>query len=176
MEGNVETRFSLDGVEARKNFLEDYIHEAIDLYKDKDYQSVIRHLKDTRAAEWAGFILDEFPTEFIVRETPSEEEIDELVARIAFRSSFNYGPEKSGEIKISSFFVTPPEGKKKEDIKIPERLWQEVALIHLEEWTHGLQHLNGDKLSGGDNMESDVAKYLQNKGVELTEWFLKLHR
>ena len=176
MEGSIESRFKLREVEARKSFLEDYVGEAIELYKDKDYQSVINHLRDKRAAEWSGFMLDEDVPEFVLRKTPNEEEVDKLVALIAYRSFFKYGPKKSGEIRISNFFVIPPEGQSKEDIKIPERLWQEVSLVHLEEWIHGLQHLSNGTLTGADDREKDIPRYLKSKGVEVTDWFMKLHQ
>ena len=57
----------------------------------------------------------------------------------------------------------------------PQKLLQDVALVHLEEWLHGLQHLVGKPLAGYENKELDVTTYLLKQGVSLTDNFLSRH-
>ncbi|MCK4588190.1 hypothetical protein KAT60_00045 [Candidatus Woesebacteria bacterium] len=156
----------------RPRFLERYIGGAIKLVKEKNYRQAISHLRNANVAKAVGLQFDNEARSFFIKKTPDEEKIKDLSHTIAYGSVFMHGPNKTGKIKIVDLYTLGPEITGKPRPKVPPQMWQEVALIHLEEWLHALQHIKGSSLTGHKDVEVDVADYLKLKSVPLTRNFV----
>lgn len=54
----------------------------------------------------------------------------------------------------------------------PPELLEEIVIVYAEEWLHSLQEQQGKTLTDQTDHELDVAKYMLNKGVKLTNDYL----
>ena len=156
----------------RPRFLERYIGKAIKLAKEENYEQAANHLRNAKMAKAVGLWFDDEAIGFGIKKTPDKEKIRDLSHTLADNSIFRHGPNKTGKIKIAYIYAVGPELTGKPAPKIPPQMWQEVALIHLEEWLHALQHIKGSSLTGHKDDQVDVADYLKLKGVPLTRNFV----
>jgi len=156
----------------RPRFLERYIGGAIKLAKEENYEQAVNHLRNANVAKAVGLRFDNEARSFGIRTTPDEEKIEDLSHSLAYNSAFMYGPNKTGKIKIAGLYTLGPEITGKPRPRVPPQMWLEVALIHLEEWLHALQHIKGSSLTGHEDVEVDVADYLKLKGIPLTRNFV----
>lgn len=156
----------------RPRFLERYIGKAIKLVKKENYEQAVKHLRNANMAEAVGLWFDNNARGLGIKKTPDKERIRDLSYFLADNSAFRCDPSKTGKIKIAYIYSVGPELTGKPAPKIPPQMWQEVALIHLEEWLHALQNIKGSPLTGHKDDQVDVADYLKLKGVPLTKNFV----
>ncbi len=153
-------------------YLATYIKDGINLVKEKKYEEAIRHLRDPKSAEEVGLNFETDSRSYLVKKDLSQDEADELADRIAYDSGFNH---LTKSIKIADVWALGPEITGKPRPEIPQKLLQDVALVHLEEWLHGLQYLVGKPIAGYEDNELDVTAYLLKQGVSLTDNLLRRH-
>lgn len=161
--------------EERGPYLEGFLEDAGMLIRRGRYKQAVTFLRNPVVAKTLGFEFDEDSRSFLVPENPDEDGIKKLSASLAMNSGFDYGPNKTGKIKVADVYAVPPKpGERKREI--PPEVWHEVALIHIEEWIHGLQHLKGKTLTDVEDREKDVAEYLLQKNVPMTKNFSQKHK
>lgn len=153
-------------------YLATYIKDGINLVKERKYEEAIRHLRDPKTAKEVGLNFETDSRSYLIKKDLSQDEADELADRIAYDSGFNH---LNKTITIADVWALGPEITGKPAPKIPQKLFQDVALVHLEEWLHGLQYLVGNPLAGYEDKELDVAAYLLKLGAPLTDNFLRRH-
>ncbi len=95
----------------------------------------------------------------------SDSEMEFYAGALALFSKFD---KRESTINMAGIWADP-------GVEIPERLSHNVALVHAEEWLHGLQHLVRKPLTGVKDLEADIAYYMMSLGVPLTDDFLGRH-
>lgn len=141
--------------------LERFIGIGTDLIRQRSFVAALRHFEDPSFAATLGWQLDSQP---VIVYPHLHEDVIGLVANL---SSFDHIFTSWGIPVIQIATLDPT------DERVPKNILRNAALIHAEEWLHGLQFLNGQKpIAGFDDIESDVASYLLAKDVELTKEFL----
>lgn len=144
--------------------LENYVLAAGELIKVGDFESAIKKFRDRDEANKFGLNIAKDSLTLIFRKTPQDEEINKYADRIASHSWFH---NETKTIEMTNAVALPDTGA-----EIPEKLKQEIALIHMEEWLHGLQYLKGGNLTDEEDHEKDIAVYLAQKEIPLTSAFL----
>lgn len=148
-----------------------FVNRGLELIKQGDFLTVIRHFQNTEFAaslNW-DLVTMEGPR---LKQTLDDEQIANIFAISALNSRFDYGYKGSRE-HPTIFLCSPSISPLIERPNVHKWLSIEIALICAEEWVHGLQFLNNNQpLAGFIDLESDVAAYLKNHGVHLTDEFL----
>lgn len=155
----------------REAYLRNFIGKAIELGKAGRWKDTISHLANKAVAEAVGLEYEDDTRTWMLWKKPSPEEVEELSDAIADNSEFKH-PGK-GSIKTANVATPPPKATRGIPVEIPDTLWHEVALIHLEEWLHALQQISKKFLIGSQDYEKDVCDYLKQNGVALTNTFLR---
>lgn len=151
--------------------LERFVGTAIDLMKEKRFHEAIKHLRNREMARRMGFGFDGGRTMFFNR-TPTQAEIEDAINFVGNESIFRYDPLK---VKLANVEGLVVEGGDVREIELPQVIYRNVALIHAEEWLHGLQYLRKGSIAGIPDHEIDVAAYIHGKGVPLTQMYLNSH-
>lgn len=170
--------------------LEGFIQQGLKLIKSGQHSAAIRYFGDSEEVERLGIhyardaitiLIDQLPI-------PTANEQAEMITSVARRCHFYPPRSKEGfpSIKLSDVVIDinpeDPEGPfslagenlpERLASQIPVSLFQNTALNYAEEWLHALQFFRGSQpIAGYKNIEIDVAAYLQNQGVPLTDEFL----
>lgn len=153
------------------NELEEFVGIAINLMKEERFQEATRHLRNQKVAARMGFGYEAGRTMFLDR-VPPLEEIESIIDFVGYESIFWLNPPK---VQFASVVGMVVENGAIKEIKLPQIIHRNVALIHAEEWLHGLQYLRGGSIAGIPDHEIDVAAYIHGRGIPLTHGFLKGH-
>ncbi len=157
-----------------ENLLESFIQHGLKLIKEGHYEEAMSYFENRQMAETQGYHYEPSPLEAVVRKPISlDDEIKKVVDFCAANSYFDDGLRGSSDKpQIALSTVSIPENVFN-SIK-PEviaRLNHNVALIHAEEWIHGLQRKKGP-LAGNTDSDIDVALFLFQEAVPQTSEFL----
>lgn len=154
--------------------LESFIKDGLGLIKSGSFEAAISHFNNPHVAKSLGYRLSQSPLLALVR--VSIVNIDEIGPYVDFCAQNSFFDDKykaRGDFpQISLSTVDIPKHiliKSKPEIIL--ELMHNIALIHAEEWVHGLQKRKG-QLGGNSDTDIDVAVYLFNEGVPLTNEFL----
>lgn len=170
--------------------LERFVLGGLELIKSSQYSLAISYFDNSKETEKLGVRNTQDATHVfidiknlpILTPDKTREIIDELARHFHF-----YPPENKEDlpaIKLSNIIIVNPDDSKGvfllgEELpeglasQIPTVLYHNIALLYCEEWLHILQFLRGNQpIAGYKNNEIDVAAYLQNQGVPLTDEFL----
>lgn len=163
--------------------LEEFIQVGLTFLKAGEHERAIRFFTSPDMASRMGFAFNEDPRVWILQNTPSREDVERIVSFCADESSFD--PMSSLIRKETPLLTLSAAQRASPDIAIPTELSHNIALLHAEEWLHGLQFLRGENnpldegianLSLDPNKvnirEVDVALFLHKNGVPLTSQFL----
>lgn len=157
-----------------KNLLESFIQHGLKLIKEGHYEEAMSYFENRQMAETQGYHYELSPLEAVVRKPISlDGEIKKVVDFCATNSYFDDGLRGSSDkpqIALSTVYI-PENILNSIKPEVIARLNHNVALIHAEEWIHGLQRKKGP-LAGSTDSDIDVAVYLFNEGVPQTEEFL----
>lgn len=150
--------------ELQKEQLFEFINLGAQEIIEGRYEEAFGYFNNSSMAESFGFnlVLNRF---IILSETPGLKKIEKLAHGLAQGS---YGPSRrndSRSIGLAEFY--PYDG-----VKVPLVLLHEKALLSLEEWLHALQYLSEKPIAGYENAEIDVAWYMKERGIPMTEYFL----
>jgi len=149
---------------------ENHIKQGAQMINEGNPQGAIEHFQQPELAEKVGMRFDRSPTSVGIPGNIDPNDYQYIANLVASQSMF--WTDKGGKIQISSVFSYEPNTFK--PIPLPDVLAHEVACVGCEEWSHGLQNLRKDTLTGYANHEVDVAAYMQNiLGIRLTDTFLK---
>lgn len=173
----------------KAQLLETLIQTGLELIKQGDYQQAVDYFADEGHIKKAGFSgLDTFGMP-ISRESPdeySDQLLIGIINDIASRTKLDFGgqyglmpnPEddfksaKSKGIVPRLRLARPKFFSGDKELPIPKLVSQNMALVYAEEYLHGLQVSRRGSIAGVEDSEIDVAKYMLDKGVELTPQFL----
>lgn len=178
MEENKEARQAQDQsseVVDKGRELEQFIVGGFEFIKQGNYREGIQYYRNAEVAKRVGFFFNPTPTQVLILKTPAPEDVPKIADSVAWLSGFDTSQAETPKISISNVFIAPLSLRKEdaEAIEIPESLYHNVALNHIEEWLHGLRYLReGVPIAGFDNEEVDIAAYLRSKDVSLTDEFL----
>ncbi|MBP9819573.1 protein phosphatase 2C domain-containing protein [Candidatus Woesebacteria bacterium] len=150
-----------------------HIKQATELMKQGKYGAVIELMHQRNIAEKLGLSVSESRSAFLrLDEVQNQRDVDKHASFVARNSWFLYDQKQivlSGCLidgqNISSYPATPGTAI--------HGLQQEIALVCVEEWLHGLQHLLQKSLTGVDDKELDVAQFMQRAGMQMSEAFLR---
>jgi hypothetical protein len=178
-------KFDKPPSEERKidNF-EQYIETGLEAIKQRDYQRAISVFSRPEAAEQVGLVYDSPETVFLTEAPQDEKHAHGIISNVGTHSWFE--PAKNGGkgvIKTAHVGIAPPQWRKDNSpiILSPtmnELIFHNVALLNAEEWIHALRFKRGidipsDSATGSSDVdEAQVALYMLQKGVPLTERFL----
>jgi len=93
---------------------------------------------------------------------------------VSYHSHFNRDNGEYLELMLSSV-MTKNFTEGGGEYYLPKEVWQNIAIVHLEEWLHLDQFLSGKPLAGEEDSEIDVALYMKQRGINLTDHFLSGH-
>ncbi len=157
-----------------------HIKQGLDLIKAGDYRGAMAHFEDQKTLRACSFRYSS--GNYIPLQELSHKEVVSTLTTIAMRSWFR------SDGTVSPSFGTLPrnfdrEKALPEERKLADNFLREVALIYAEEWIHALQHAKGGNVSkkgiflvGGDAHEHDVAEFMRQNGVPMSELFLGRYR
>lgn len=147
--------------EIKPDQVERYIDLAGDQLKRGEYEAAIELLRDKSRIEEFGLHFSEGSSRILVlKKAVTDDEIGKLSNRMAANSMFRT---QAKTLDISYFFPM--------NVEVPNELYHEAALIHMEEWLHALQ-LQIGTLTGEKDIESDVALYMKHQQIPMTKAFL----
>ncbi len=146
---------------SRLSTYESYLLSAGQMVAEGRYQEAIRSLQDPQIPRRFGLDIKEGNT-FGINST-SEEELRHLLASISIRSWFHI---ETREIEVPDVLVH-------EGVEVPAGFWHDLALIHLEEWLHGMQTLNRGSLTGYEDSHDDIAAYFLIHGIPMTNRYVE---
>lgn len=157
--------------ETKTKRAESFVLRGLESIKSGDYQAAIDHFRNKDKARELGLTYRSEDAKAIQIMRPVQEgDIRYLQDELAKASKVDL---TSGTIKPSSFFPVIFENGKEVVFEVPTELRHEEALLQAEEWLHGVQYLNeGKTLTGAADVETDIAIYLHNNDVPMTEAFL----
>lgn len=164
-----ETPASHDQVQVAA--FERYANQGGRLIVDGKYAEAIRHFRNKEEAEKAGLHFTLSRELFV--DAVSPENVESYSNIVAMNSWFLFDGRRITPSGVSIM------GRKLNDIPDEQmnpavkNLAHEVALVHMEEFLHGLQFLRGQPLAGFVDSEVDVASYMQRNGIPLTDAFLR---
>jgi len=154
--------------------LEEFIQKGLELIKEGRYEKAISHFESRQMAETQGYHYELSPLEAAVRRPISQDdEIKKVVDFCAAHSYFDDGLRGSSDrpqIALSTVYI-PETIFNFVRPEVIARLDHNVALIHAEEWIHGLQRKKGP-LAGNKDNDIDVALFLFQQAVPQTSEFL----
>jgi|GEM_PF-6189021 len=136
-----------------------YIRAGQNLIITGRYKDAITHFKNKVELQKVGFKLG-FPREVLSADPKTPEEIAYYANLMA---SFSWFKKDSLTLEISNVHTQEP---------TPITLLQEISLVALEEWLHGAQYLFKRSLTGYKDHEIDVANYMHQNRILLTNTFL----
>lgn len=148
-----------------------YAYQGGRLIIDGKYSEAIGHFRNKEEAEKAGLHLTPARELFVDAVLP--ENVDSYSNTVAMNSWFLT---EGKRITPSSVSIM---GRKLSDLPAEQMsqaekdLAHEVALVHMEEFLHGLQFLRGQPLAGFVDGEVDVAAYMRRNRIPLTDAFLR---
>ncbi len=147
-----------------------HVQQGGKLIADRKFGEAIRHFRNKAAAQDAGFVMGN--AREILLDNVDPHRIQDLSNLIAANSWFMNGKEiiVSGAVIVGKRISDMSDG---EMSNAEKSLAHEIALIHMEEHLHGLQHLRGGPLVGYEDKEVDVASYMQKNNIPLTDAFLR---
>jgi hypothetical protein len=180
----VRRKFDKPPSEEKKidNF-ERYICTGLEAIRKRDYQGATKIFSQPGAAEKVGLMYTPGTVVFLTDTPKSKAEVDAIVHDVANNSWFNPPSEHGrGKIKIAQVEIAPLEATV-DHRPIPQSpelnaIFHDVALLNAEEWIHALRFKKGidihsDSLTSASDLdEAQVALYLLQHNVPLTERFL----
>ncbi len=149
-----------------------YIKEGESLVRSGNYAQAIEHFRNSQEMEKIGWKdCSGNARSILLMKTPIQEECRKLAHSIATNSTAGGGVVKLSEIR---FMNSVPES----DRILPVELQHDIALVYLEEWLHVLQEIQGKSLTGVSfagqpDAEIDVAAYMQQNEISMTDTFLE---
>lgn len=154
--------------EERVANFQNYIFEGGKLIAEGNYIKAIKHFRNKSMANSVGlsFLMGRGP----MVDRVEKEDIGSISNSVAMNSWFI-----DGRISPSSVLVRGKDiAEMREDQFNPEEtaLAHEIALVHMEEFLHGLQNKRGKPLASHRDTEIDVADWMHKNNVPLTEAFL----
>lgn len=159
-----------------KEALEAHIQKGIKLYKEGKYQEVDQQLRNMELAKRLGFAFEKFGRTAIIHHPVKDELMTRRIIELLASNSFFFPAHGSARARLQVTSVAfSPRSAKDSKPEYVQRIYQNLALLGLEEWIHGLQHVKGGPVAGHQDSEVDVALYLKDRGVELTPIFLGQH-
>jgi hypothetical protein len=148
-----------------------YIYQGGKLIADGRYPEAIKYFRNVEEVNRAGLSFS--LSRQILGDVILPENVESDANLIAMNSWFK---PKEKIISPSGYFIS---GKYLQNIP-PEQMSQaekamahEIALVHMEEFLHGLQYLRGHPLTEFTDGEIDVAAYMRKNGIPMTPAFLR---
>jgi len=182
----VRRRFKIPSPEQKGiTDLEKYIETGLQAIKKGDYETAISIFSKPKAAQSAGLDIEESIGVLITGTPQDKAEAQGIISEVGLRTRFNRSEDgKDGIIKTGYVIIATPgmadyEGPVALTPAMRELIFHNVALINAEEWIHALRFKQGIDIltdnvdSHSDTDETEVALYLLQKGVPLTERFLR---
>lgn len=139
-----------------------YIFNGGRLIKQGKYAEAMVYFKNKEELAKAGGYLSPARGRMLTH-VPRPDEIAELANVIARNSWYR----DSGAILLPTLRMNDPSQMQ----SMPKELQHEVALVRMEEWLHRLQDLQEKPVAGQTDPEVDVAFYMANNGIPMTEAF-----
>src|SRR3989344_791792 len=152
----------------KAEYLEKFLLNGGSLIRDKKYTEAIKYFDSKKTAEKVGFSYSDRirTTCVLLSESPTSEDIPDIANAVASVSWFKTLPDQTKRIILST--VVPYTNT----VIIPESLFHEISLIHMEEWLHGLQYVRSKPRSVFLlDHELDVAIYMYKHKIPKTETF-----
>jgi hypothetical protein len=166
----VEESIGIPKSEENLTPLEGYIKRGINMIKDGKYKEALEYFKDRNAPAQFGFSYLPARVKFEPAIPNTNVEVESMANMMAMNSWF-----RDGVIIISDIEIRPEQNEPLALLthdKYPEELLKEMALVALEEWLHAYQYQKGGPLAGIPDEEVDVAKYMIDQGIKLTNNYL----
>lgn len=154
------------------NSIEQLVDTGVILIKQGKYKEAFDLFKNQELATKLGITLSASRVK-ITNKVPDVNTVIDGLANIMASNSWYHLDSKS--IDISDVLIITGNNvdyKFFEHGEYPQELMHEMALVGLEEWLHALQDKNRRPLVGIDNEEIDVAKYMLERGIKLTNDYL----
>ena len=164
----------ITSAEEKISKLTEFTDQGIEIIKNGQYRDAIRHFDNKKFATSLGFMFGDAKVKVIHKDIEESEDIQNIVDFVSYHSHFNQNGGKLLEIKLADI-VTLKFTDEGGEYHIPEKIWQNIALVHLEEWLHSIQFLSQKPLAGEEEEEIDVALFMRQKGIKLTDEFLSRH-
>lgn len=175
----------------KSDLLETYIKRGLDLIKQDRFQEAVGFFDDEARAQELGFSGITFNMVGGNTDNPegySQQELLTLTDICAQHSRVNFGGQHGFKPRPEDLLPgmsldqskRPPRldlakiqvSVKGQEVNLPPFVYQNLSLIHAEEWIHGLQFYRNGQVAGVGDAEIDVAKYMLDNGLELTPQFL----
>lgn len=151
----------------RINRLEDFIFIGMQTIQSGYFEQSVSYFTNPDMAKSVGLKFELGRCMILSHTLSDPDEIRKTAHRLAAGSSGPNRRSRSTEISPGSL------GPSDTNIQVPPILRQEEALLHLEEWLHALQYVKWEPLAGFKDSEIDVAAYMINHSIPLTEFFLE---
>ncbi len=164
---------------------ERYIQTGLEAIKQGNYEAAFSIFSQPEAAQKVGLEYDENGASLAITGPLRDlNDAQAIIHDIANNSWFDPPTEhKSGKIRIAHIEIAPPEmseGQKSVVLapEMRELIFHNVALLNAEEWIHALRFKQGidihsDSIEKASDLdEAQVALYMLQHGVPLTERFL----
>jgi hypothetical protein len=166
-----ETRIS-ESTEDKVNKLNTFCQTGIELIKSEKYEDALHHLQNSNFSESLGIGFGDSKALFLNHDLTKPEDVEQVLNFVSAHSHFNHAQEP--ELKLAGLVNSNPQ-KIGEKYFVPQNVWKDMSLVHLEEWLHATQFISGKPLAGENDNELDVALYMKRKGITLTNHFLEMH-
>lgn len=160
-------------VERRRAYqkIETFIDQGLDMIRKENFSGTIQHLTNNEAARSLGYGTNSFGRRVVeIKPACTDAELVQALRFIAEHSGNYDGILKFCNVEFDHPDAIPQEKK--------ELVLQHTALVDAEEWIHSLQHIRRGLVakislpSYDQNTEADVALYLFERGIPLTEAFV----
>ena len=143
-----------------------FIDTGVELMKQSQFEQAIRYFRDGDQAQKLGLTMD--PHFIPVYEKDSFTKAD-VTALCELASTSSVYDSTNKTLKVYDIHLP-------KNLKKPPELSHNSALTHLEIWLNALQGISGKPLTGLHNVHLDVAKYMLDHKIPLTNEFLNRHK
>lgn len=147
-----------------------FIVGGLGLIKTERFTDASTYFRNPQKASHFGLILSDTPRTCIITKPIDDQAEADIVSFCQRNSWFNKPVKGKPEIVLAEVLFYS--NKRAFPSK---RLSHELALISAEEWLHALQYFKSGSLTGYKNHEIDIAAYLIQQGIPLTNSFLSQH-
>jgi len=164
--------YVFESTEDKINKLNSFCNTGIDLIKAEKYQEALHHLGNRQLPESLEIDSGDSKSFFLHRDLDKPGDEEKVLDFVSAHSHFNHS--HNLEIKLAGLSNVKLTNMN-EKYFVPQNVWKNIALVHLEEWLHATQFISGKPLAGEKDEEFDVAIYMKGKGIKLTDHFLQMH-
>lgn len=169
---DLEVNAQPESIEDKTAKLNAFCDSGINLIKTEKYEDALDHFWNEKFSKSLGIDFGDSKAFFLHHDLTNPADTEQILDLVSRHSHFNHA--NGMEIKLAALTnskLTKGGGK----YYVPQEIWKDIALVHLEEWLHATQYISGKPLAGEADNELDVAVYMEKKGIKLTSHFLKMH-